>query len=113
MDKDDILVVIAELLRKQDKMIEVMNGFMGQTSEQLSSHNNILEKHTNILERHTNILERQDKILEKQSTTLEELKKLAVRQQDYNEMFYNELKLTGAKIDTLDKKFDKFTKPGN
>jgi len=91
MDKD-ILVVIAELLRKQDKMMEIMNGFMGQTSKQLNSHNNILEK---------------------QNATLEELKNLAVRQQDYNEMFYNELKLTSGKIDTLDKKFDNFTKPDN
>lgn len=61
MSDKDLLVVISEMLRKQD-----------QQAEKLDVHSNILNLHTEILNEHTGLLNRQIDISNQQTTLINE-----------------------------------------
>ena len=86
MKDKDLLVVIAEMLRKQDQQAETLN------------------LHTEILQHHTQILSHQTQLLEKTNETLSTFMEVSVKQFDeqhrFNEKF---LELNEKVIDRLDK----------
>lgn len=91
MSDKDLLVVISEMLRKQD-----------QQAEKLDEHSRILNHHTEILTNHTEILNKQIEISNKQTTLIQETNgslkdfmNLSIQQfqqqQDFNERFLSKL----------------------
>ena len=91
MSDKDLLVVISEMLRKQD-----------QQAEKLEEHSVILNQHTRILDEHTGILNEQSGILNEQSgliretnNTLKQYIDISIQQfqlqQNFNERFLNKL----------------------
>ncbi|MGN6395047.1 MAG: hypothetical protein ACTHMI_05775 [Mucilaginibacter sp.] len=98
MTDKDLLVVISEMLRKQDQQSEIL----GKHSDILSHHTEILNHHTEILERNTEILNKQIDVSNKQTAaievtneTLKEFMKLSsqqfLQQQAFNERFLDKL----------------------
>ena len=98
MSDKDLLVVISEMLRKQDQQAEKLD----EHSRILNQHSEILNEHTVILKNHTQILNKQIDISNKQTTliietnsTLKEFMNVSIQQfqqqQDFNERFLNKL----------------------
>ena len=77
MKDKDLLVVIAEMLRKQDQHSEILN-----------LHTQILNQHTQILNQHTQILEKTNDTL---SVFMDVSIKQFEQQQQFNEKFLNRL----------------------
>lgn len=86
MKDKDLLVVIAEMLRKQDQQSEILN------------------QHTQILGQHTQLLTNQSLLLEKTNETLSAFMEVSVKQfeqqQNFNEQY---LQLNKQVVDRLEK----------
>ena len=105
MSDKDLLVVISEMLRKQDQQAEKLDEhsrILNQHSGILNEHTEILNEHTGILRSHTEILNKQIDISNKQTglimetnATLKEFMSISVQQfqqqQDFNEKFLSTL----------------------
>ena len=98
MSDKDLLVVISEMLRKQDQQAEKLD----EHSRILNQHSEILNEHTVILKNHTQILNKQIDISNKQTTliietnsTLKEFMNVSIQQfqqqLDFNERFLSKL----------------------
>jgi len=83
MNDKDLLVVISEMLQKQDQHSEILN----KQSEILNKHSEILNGHTEILNGHTKILEKQAEALEVVSTTLSNFMDVSIKQFDQQQVF--------------------------
>ncbi|MDB5088358.1 MAG: hypothetical protein JWR09_2352 [Mucilaginibacter sp.] len=105
MSDKDLLVVISEMLRKQDQQAEKLDEhsrILNQHSEILNEHTEILNEHTGILKNHTEILNKQIDISNKQTalitetnSNLREFMNISIQQfqeqQKFNEKFLGKL----------------------
>jgi hypothetical protein len=90
MKDKDLLVVIAEMLRKQDQQAETLN------------------LHTQILQHHTQILTNQTQLLEKTNETLSTFMEVSIKQFDeqhkFNEKFLASNERIADRLDNIEKK---------
>ena len=90
MNDKDLLVVISEMLRKQDQHSEILNKqseILNKHSEILNTHTEILSNHTEILNGHTKILEKQAETLEAVSSTLSNFMNVSIKQFEQQQVF--------------------------
>ena len=84
MTDKDLLVVVSEMLRKQD-----------QQSEKLDEHSTILNQHTGILKQHTEILIQNTGLIKETNNTLKQFMEVSIQQfqqqQAFNERFFSKL----------------------
>ncbi|MEP6613081.1 MAG: hypothetical protein ABJA76_14375 [Mucilaginibacter sp.] len=84
MSDKDLLVVISEMLRKQD-----------QQAEKLDEHSRILNHHTEILNKQIDISNRQTTLIVETNSTLKEFMNISVQQfqqqQEFNGRFLSKL----------------------
>jgi len=103
MNDKDLLVVISEMLQKQDQHSEILN----KQSEILNKHSEILNGHTEILNGHTKILEKQAETLEVVSTTLSNFMDVSIKQFDqqqvFNEKFVSQNEKIVNRLDSIEK----------
>ena|ERR1700733_8562109 len=115
MSDKDFLVVISEMLRKQDQQAEkldVHSNILNQHTEILNQHTEILNQHTEILNQQTELLNQHNKILMKTNESFNNFVEVSIRefdqqrqqyqhQQQYNAQFLEALnKLNGSFTDT-------------
>ena len=84
MSGKDLLVVISEMLRKQD-----------QQAEKLDEHSTILNQHTVILNQQTKILNQHTGLIKETNETLKDFINISIQQfqqqQQFNERFFSKL----------------------
>lgn len=98
MSDKDLLVVIAEMLRKQDQQAEKLGEhsvILNQHTEILNQHTEILNQHTGILNQHTEVLIEQRVLTKETNDTLKQFMEVSInqfqQQQEFNERFFNKL----------------------
>lgn len=84
MTDKDLLVVVSEMLRKQD-----------QQAEKLDEHSTILNQHTEILNKQSDILNLHTGLIKETNETLRQFMEVSInqfqQQQAFNERFFDKL----------------------
>jgi len=98
MSDKDLLVVISEMLHKQDLQAEKLDEhslILNQHTGILNQHTEILNQHTEILNQHTEILNQHAGLIKETNDTLKHFVDISItqfqQQQNFNERFLDKL----------------------